>query len=114
MIPAYHIRMDTVLGVLAGIAILGLVAVSIMWPFWRSGDLIDRWAAAHGYRVVDRQYCWFWQGPFFFTTSKGQTVYRVTVELPDGGHRRGYVRCGGWWFGLLSERVDVRWDDGNE
>jgi hypothetical protein len=27
-----------------------------------------------------------------------------------GGVRSGWVRCGSWWLGLLSDQVEVRWD----
>src|SRR5262249_35973173 len=52
----------------------------------------------------------FFRGPFFWTSSKGQTVYRVTVEV-KGAVRTGWVRCGSWWLGLRSEQVEVRWDE---
>ena len=34
----------------------------------------------------------------------------VTVQDREGRVRSGYVRCGGFLFGLLSDRADVRWD----
>ena len=47
----------------------------------------------------------------FWTSSRGQTVYCVTVEDEQGNQRHGWVRCGSWLFGLLSDNVDVRWED---
>jgi hypothetical protein len=95
-----------VLGAVAALVILGLV-----WQFWRSSSLLHQWAAEHGYRIIRQEYRTFFKGPFFWTSTKGQTVYYVVVEDSAGNRRRGWVRCGGWWFGLLSDNVEVRWDD---
>ena len=62
------------------------------------------------YRIVRQEYRTFFRGPFFWSSSKGQTVYYVVVEDSAGARQSGYVRCGGWWLGLLSVRVEVRWD----
>jgi hypothetical protein len=87
-----------------------LAAAGIAWHFRRSRSLLDRWAERNGYRVIEADYRKFFRGPFFWTSAKGQTVYRVTVEV-KGGVRTGWVRCGSWWLGLLSEQVEVRWDE---
>jgi hypothetical protein len=93
----------------------GFVAIAITaitWRFHRGQTLLRRWAASSGYRLHDHEVRWLVRGPFFWTTSKAQMVYRVTVEDNTGHLRRGWVRCGSWLGGLLSDRVDVRWDDG--
>ena len=73
--------------------------------------LLDRWAERTGYRIIDADYRNVFRGPFFWTTSKGQTVYRVTIQDENGRTRSGWVRCGGWWFGLWSDHVEARWDE---
>ena len=90
---------------------LGLAVGSMVWGFRRGEVLLDRWAARHGYRIVEREYRWVAKGPFFFRSGKGHSVYRITVSDRDGTTRRGYARCGGWFLGLLSDHVDVRWDE---
>jgi len=97
-------------GFFAVCLVLVLVVGSLVWTFHRSGSLIDAWAASEGYDLVRREYCALWRGPFFWTTSRNQTVYRVTVRLRGGSLRSGWVRCGSWWGGLLSDQVEVRWD----
>jgi len=92
--------------------VLALIVGAIWWHFSRSASLLERWAEEHGYRILDREYRTLRRGPFFWTTSKGQTVYRVTVEDKAGYARTGWVRCGGWWLGLLSDHVEARWDEG--
>ena len=51
------------------------------------------------------------RGPFSWTTSRSQTVYRVFIEDRFGRIRSGWVRCGSWFFGLSSEQIEVRWDE---
>jgi hypothetical protein len=96
------------LWVLAGI-IIG--AALLAWTQNRSEVLIRRWAARNGYRLVDFERRALFRGPFFLFTSQGQTVYRVTVQMPDGKTRNGYTRLGGWFTGLISDDVAVAWDD---
>jgi hypothetical protein len=33
-----------------------------------------------------------------------------TVE-PVGRRRKAWVRCGGWFLGMLSDNVEVAWDE---
>ena len=88
-----------------------LVVASIAWRVSRSRSILHEWAADHGFRLIYYEYRWFVRGPFFWTTSKSQTVYRVTIEDGRGSIRKGWVRCGTWLAGLWSRQVDVRWDD---
>jgi hypothetical protein len=91
--------------------VLLIAAASVAWHFGRSRSLLDRWAERHGDRILHSEYRYLVRGPFFWTTSKGQTVYRVTVEDKAGDTRGGWVRCGGWWLGLWSDHVEARWDE---
>ena len=97
-----------------GLFALGALAVFIMlalwWHFGQSSSLLHQWAEKNGYRIVRQEYRHLFKGPFFWTSAKGQTVYHVVVEDSTGARRSGWVRCGGWWLGLLSDNVEVRWD----
>jgi hypothetical protein len=89
------------------------VVVGLVWSHRRSAAMLERHLRDRGYRLVERQYRWLARGPFFWNTRKGQAVYRFTAEHSGGGgdRRFGWARCGGYLFGLLTDRVDVRWDD---
>ena len=100
--------MEAVFAIAAGAV---LVAVTIWWHFGRSNSLLHQWAEKGGYRIIRQEYRTFFKGPFFWTSTRGQTVYYVVVEDSEGNQRRGWVRCGGWWFGLLSDNVEVRWEE---
>jgi hypothetical protein len=91
--------------------IVVVFALGVYWHFGRSHSLIHLWAERNGYRLLESNYCWFFKGPFFWTSSKGQTVYRVSVQDQRGHRRTGWVRCGSWMLGLLSENVEVRWEE---
>jgi hypothetical protein len=93
------------------LVVAALVILSLVWHYGRSNSLLDQWAQRNGYRVIRREYRSFFKGPFFWTSTKGQTVYYVVVEDGAGNKRCGWVRCGGWWLGLMSDNVEVRWDD---
>ena len=71
--------------------------------------MLDRWAEAQGLHLESAKSCWFFKGPYFFST-RGQDVFRITAIDKDGNSKTGYARCGGFWFGTLSEQVEVRWD----
>jgi hypothetical protein len=91
-------------------ALAAVMILSVWWHFGRSGSLLRQWAARNDYRIIRKEYRSFFKGPFFWTSTKGQVVYYVVVEDSAGASRSGWVRCGGWWFGLLSDNVEVRWD----
>jgi hypothetical protein len=94
------------------VGVIGVVLVlSMAHRSSRSNQMIDDWAAAHGYRVINTEHRNFIRGPFFWTTSKGQTVYHVTFADAEGRRRRAFVRCGSWLGGLWSDKVDVAWEE---
>jgi hypothetical protein len=50
-------------------------------------------------------------GPFWWRKSIKQEVYYVTIRTPEGQVKRGWVRCGGWFLGILSNKAVVEWDE---
>ena len=95
----------------AMLALVGVVVVLlVVWSHGRAQALLRGWAERNGYRLLHQECRYFFKGPFFWTSGRNQVVYRVTVE-DAAGRRSGFVRVGGWFFGLLSDQVEVRWDD---
>ncbi|MBV8879394.1 MAG: hypothetical protein JO332_05500 [Planctomycetaceae bacterium] len=90
-------------------ACLGILLA--LWTSSQGRSMLRRWTSAQGFEILSHEECWFFRGPFFWTSSKGQKVYKVRLRDREGQLRRGYVRCGGYWLGLWSEAVEVRWDD---
>ena len=88
-----------------------LIGLTVTWFFRRSNTILNRWAEANTYEVLEQKVQWFNQGPFFWRSSSGQTVYRVKIRnRQDGCIYHGWVRCGSFWLGLFSDQVDVLWD----
>jgi hypothetical protein len=98
-------------GALALVVLLVFVGLMIYWTNRRSTEMIQRWAEGNGYMILDMERRLFRRGPFFLTTSRSQTVYYVTLVDPQGGERRGWVRCGSFWLGIFANTVEVRWDE---
>jgi hypothetical protein len=88
------------------VAIVG----SLAWHHARSRQVLEEWARREGYELVQSEYRMLFRGPFFLTSSKGQTVYYVRVRDQNGRERSGYVRCGSWFFGLWTNDVEARWE----
>jgi hypothetical protein len=88
-----------------------VAAGSFAWQFGRSRNIIEEWAAGQGLTLLGSEYRPLRMGPFFFRHGKNQTVYYVTVRDQLGRIRHAYVRCGGWFMGLLSDAVAVEWAD---
>ena len=99
---------------LISLFVFGLIALTILvyvWHFSRSSSLLEQWASDNGFELLRREYRVLRRGPFFWTTSRGQTVYYVEVRDRQGHIYSGWVRCGSWWMGLLSDKVEVRWEN---
>jgi len=92
------------------IAAIGFAALNLWWTFKRSAAMLERHLRERGYVLVSRQYRWLMRGPFWWRASKGQSVYRFAAEDAEGVRHEGWARVGGFFFGLLSNQVDIRWD----
>jgi len=102
-------------GTLVPIVLIAALAIgaisSLLWSYSRSEALIRSWAIENGCTMISLERRLFLKGPFFLLTSKGQTVYYVTVQDATGAMRHVWVRCGGYFLGVYSDKVEARWDD---
>ena len=89
---------------------LVVVIGSVFWHNSRSISVLENWARENNFDILEREQRLWFKGPFFWTTSRGQTVYHVTVRDNNGAVRSGWVRCGGWFLGLMSDHAEVRWE----
>jgi hypothetical protein len=99
-----------VISVFAILLVLILMILGFGWHFARAAAILQQWADENGYEILERSYCHFFRGPFFFRTTKDQVVYRVTVRDKAGNVGTGWVACGSWWLGLWSNQAKVSWD----
>ena len=100
---------EPVIGVLVMVVLVGFVAFIITIQIRRAQTLLKGWAEENGYEVLDSEHRLFRKGPYIWS-GRGQAVYRVWVRDRGGVERLGWVRCGSWFAGLLSDKVESQWD----
>ena len=98
---------------LAIVIIVAATVLSILWTRRRSQTILQRWAERNGLQLLESELRWFRRGPFFLS-GRGQVVYYVSAMDGQGMIHRGWVRCGGFWLGLLRDEAEVRWDPQSE
>jgi len=101
--------MNSVAVIPAIVLIVVVVTFLLVWHFVRSREILERWAKDGGFEILERDYRHLAKGPFFWTSSRGQAVYFVKVRDRSGAVLSGWVRCGGWWSGLFSDKAEVKW-----
>jgi hypothetical protein len=100
----------TVIALLAAVGAFIFAIWMIGWREQRTEEILNKWAQDNGYVILEQKHE-FWNGPFFWSTSKGQEVYYVTVRDKADVIRSGWVRLGGYWWGLSEDKAEVRWDE---
>lgn len=86
---------------------LTVVILHIVWAKHR----IKQWAERNDYVITKCKICLTDIGPFsYFGTSGGQSVFKIEALNTEGEVKKGYARAGGFFFGLLRKRVEVKWD----
>jgi hypothetical protein len=98
------------LGLLLVPMVVVLAILLVAWHFHRSRSCLEQWAEQNGFEILESQYRNLFKGPYFWTSSRAQTVYRVKVRDHQRNVRSGWVRCGGWFSGLCSDKTEVRWE----
>ena len=103
--------MDNALPAVVIVIFVAFAIVMLIFHFSRARSILEHWAEENGYEIVSSQRRWF-GGTFWWRRSRGQEVYYVTIRTPAGQIRKGWVRCGGWFGGVLfSNQADVEWDE---
>ena len=84
-----------------------VIILHVVWSKYR----IKQWALRNDYTIYKCRLCLTNIGPFsYFGTSGGQSIFRIEALSKEGKLRQGYARAGGFFFGLLRKRVEVKWD----
>ena len=92
--------------ILLGLAAAGLYIYVLVI---RSKHLLNQWAAENHFQLLHAEHRMFRKGPFLWS-SRAQVIYRVRVRDAQGREREGWVRCGGWWSGVFSDKVEAEMD----
>jgi len=102
--------MDELAGVLLVVLFFVFVISMMVWHFSRSRKMVEQWANDNCMELIEAERRFLRRGTYWWRTNKGQEVFRITVRDSSGQVRRGYVRVGGWFLGMLSDQVNVEWD----
>ena len=102
---------------IAPLIFIGVIAVLVSLLLNNAGNrkalyLIDSWAQSCTYTIVSCERRYFRTGPFFFGASKYQRVFYLHVKDRDGRERKGWLKVGSYWTGMMnSEEFEVIWDE---
>ncbi len=91
--------------------VVGLPVAYVIGTYRRAGRMLSQWAARNGYRIIESERRYIRKGPFFWTSSNNQIIYRVTIQDAYGNTHRGWVRCGSYLWGPWKDELDVRWEN---
>ena len=102
--------METFVTLLPAIAFIILLALIMTYHKHRGLKEVKRWAQKEGLEILSSEYRWVKRGPYFISGSNHQRIFYVTVKDESGNIRTCWVKAGGFLSGLLSDKIDVRWD----
>jgi hypothetical protein len=88
--------------------LLGIGGGALLFRGSRIKSILSSWATANDFEIIHRTLGLFRPGPFFFTLGH-QVVYFLQVRDRQGRERACWVRLGGFFTGLLSDKIEVRW-----
>ena len=88
---------------------IGAPVVCGIFRLRRSRAIVRQSLERDGYTVVRIQRRVIRQGPFLWTTSRAQTVYRVLVQDRGGHDRTVWARLGRSWL-PRPDQLEFRWE----
>jgi hypothetical protein len=103
--------MEPLVPIVFVIVIILIAVLSMSFRSSRSGSMLEQWAQDNEVTLLSQDYRTFFKGPYFWTSTKGQMIFYVTVQDRHARIRHAWVRCGGYWMGMLSDHIDVVWED---
>jgi hypothetical protein len=95
------------------LAILGITAfIALHWLFEaKAQSIFQTWATAEGYTILRFKRAFLGGAFSFWTTSRGQAVYFITVRDNQGRERNACVRCGRFATGVFARGIEIKWMD---
>jgi hypothetical protein len=93
----------------AAAAIVIPPTVIVIWHQYRHYMILRQWEAHQPYTWVEYK----WQRNYELSLRDAfsrETFYQITVRNRKGRIRHGWLRCGSWWLGSFTNRVQVSWE----
>ena len=88
-----------------------IIAVVLLLMFFRARSILETWAMENSYEILSSDLRILNRGSYLGTIFGNQWVFRVTVRDHEGRASTGFVKCGGFWWGLFVNRAEVKWDE---
>ena len=90
------------------------LAISIFFRIWKTtryNQIAQNWAKKEKLEILTSEHKYWNRGPFFKTTSKGQSILYVETSDKKGNIRKGHLLCGGFWGGVLQNKATIKWKE---
>ena len=85
-----------------------VIAIVLALMFFRAHSILKTWAMKNSYEILSSDLRILSRGPYLGTLFGNQWVFRVTVRNSEGAVKTGFVKCGGFWWGIL---INIKWDE---
>jgi len=102
--------MDLVTVQVVGVLIVGIALGLEHRRSRRCQQFIRAWAEENNYRLIEVRNMFPFAGPFLWTRSGPQAVFRVSIYEGTGVIRSAWLLCGNWWGRITSNDIRVHWD----
>lgn len=102
--------MDNYLFLLATAAIVIPPTVIVVWHRYRCYAILRQWEARQPYAWFEYQRRPYFQELSVRDTFSRETFYQIAVRNRKGRLRHGWLRCGSWWLGSFTNRIQVSWE----
>jgi hypothetical protein len=80
-----------------------------------AGSILQKWAAGQGYEIIQFQRCFFCGAFTWWTTSRKQLVFSITVRDDAFQERTGWIRFGNFFGGGYTDHEpDVIWTESKD
>lgn len=73
-------------------------------------SLLDSWAQENKYIILSKKQALLWRGPFWWSSSATQSVFRVKVQDEVGNIKTGWVRVTSFTWASGELPYEAVWD----
>lgn len=92
------------------VLVLAIVGFVLALMFLRARQILDTWAEENGYEILSSNLRFLSRGPYSWTLLGKQWVFHVVVRDYEGTIRTGFVKCGGFFWGVWVNKAEAKWD----
>ena len=102
--------MNNYLFLLITAAIVISPSALVVWQRYRRYAILRQWEARQPYVWIEYKKRHYFKEPSLRDAFTRETFYQITAYNRKGRIRRGWLRCGSWWLGSFTNRIQVSWE----